>query len=487
MPPASRSPARADGSSPGAASGAPGAGSPLRAAVHFRSLGCPKNRLDSEVMLGSLAQDGWGIAERVEDADVVVVNTCSFIESAREESVREILEVAELRESGRLRALVVAGCMPQRYGAELAKELPEVDAFVGTGRFQDIVPILEETLAGRGRGIYVEAGRTHLYGERDPRLVIGPRHSAYVKISEGCDRICAFCAIPGIRGRFQSRTVESVVAEARQLAEGGARELNLVAQDATAFGKDLPRDARWGPGGRPSLADLLRALDDVEGIDWVRQLYVYPTAVTDELIDVWAGGRRVLPYVDVPLQHGSDAMLKAMKRGATRERQRELVAKLRERIPNLTLRTTFIVGFPGETDADFEELCDFVRECRFDRVGVFRYSDEEGTAALEYGGKVSRAAARRRYRALVSLQSEILAEKLGALVGTEQTVLVDQAGKSAGRGRMASQAPEIDGVVFLKSAPGAPPFAAGDFVRARIVRVRGADLEAERVGSVGGA
>jgi ribosomal protein S12 methylthiotransferase len=444
--------------------------------VFFRSLGCPKNRLDSEVMLGSLALGGYAIAERVEDADVVVVNTCSFIESAREESIQAILDVAELRESGRLRALVVAGCMPQRYGAELAKELPEVDAFVGTGRFQDIAPILEDTLAGRTRGIYVDAGRTHLYSERDPRLLIGPRHSAYVKISEGCDRICAFCAIPGIRGKFQSRTVESVVAEARQLAEAGVRELNLVAQDATAFGKDLP-----GPRRR-KLADLLRALDDVEGPAWVRQLYVYPTAVTDDLIEVWASGKRVLPYVDVPLQHASDRMLKAMKRGATRDRQRALVERLRDRIPNLTLRTTFIVGFPGETDADFAELQDFVRECRFDRVGVFRYSDEEGTAAQAYPGKVPQAVARRRYRALVALQSEIMAEKLGALVGSEHDVLVDQAGRSAGRGRLASQAPEIDGVVFLKNAPGAPAFAAGDFVRARIVRVRGADLEAERVG-----
>ncbi len=444
---------------------------PPKATVHFRSLGCPKNRLDSEVMLGTLALDGYAVAERLEDADVVVVNTCSFIDSAREESIQAILDVADLRESGRLRALVVAGCLPQRYGAELAKELPEVDAFVGTGRFPEIAGILEETLAGRTRGIYVDAGRTHLYDERSPRLLIGPRHTAYVKISEGCDRICAFCAIPGIRGRFQSRRPESVVAEARQLAAAGAKELNLVAQDATAFGKDLP--------GRPSLASLLRALgsaEDLAGIAWVRQLYVYPTAVTDDLIDVLAGGSRVLPYVDVPLQHASDSVLKAMKRGATEARQRALVAKLRARIPGLTLRTTFIVGFPGETDADFARLCDFVRESRFDRVGVFRYSDEEGTAAERYEGKVPRAVARRRHRELLAIQREIMAEKLGALVGTEATVLVDHGGRSVGRGRLPTQAPEIDGVVFLKAAGGV---AAGDLVRARITGVRGADLEAE--------
>jgi ribosomal protein S12 methylthiotransferase len=436
-----------------------------KARVHFRSLGCPKNQLDSEVMLGSLALAGYAIAEQLDDADVAVVNTCSFIESAREESVEAILEVADRRQAGRLRGLVVTGCLPQRYGAELAKELPEVDAFVGTGRFQDIAAILDDALAGRSRGVYVEAGRTHLYDERDPRLPIGPRHTAYVKIAEGCNRPCAFCAIPGIRGRFQSRRLESVVAEARQLAAAGARELNLVAQDSTAWGHDLP--------GRPTLAALLRALDEVEGIDWIRLLYVYPTAVTDELIEALAGGRRVLPYVDVPLQHASDAMLRAMKRGATAAKQRELIACLRARIPGLTLRTTFIVGFPGETDADFEELCEFVRQARFDRVGVFRYSDEEGTAAAAYPDKVARAVARARHRRLMAIQRAVMAEKLGALVGSEATVLVDEAGARIARGRLASQAPEIDGAVLLRGET-----KTGELVRARITGVRGGvDLE----------
>ncbi len=433
--------------------------------VHFRSLGCPKNRLDSEVMLGTLALGGYAIAERLEDADVVVVNTCSFIESAREESIAAILEVADLRESGQLRGLVVAGCLPQRYGGELAKELPEVDAFVGTGHFQDIATILDDALAGRGRGVYVDAGRTHLYDEHEPRVLIGPTHTAYMKISEGCDRICAFCAIPGIRGRFQSRTLESALAEAHQLAAAGVRELNLVAQDATAFGKDLP--------GRPSLAQLLRALDDVEGLDWIRQLYLYPTAVTDELIEVLGSGKRVLPYVDVPLQHASDKVLKAMKRGATEARQRSLVERLRAGIPNLTLRTTFIVGFPGETDDDFERLCDFVREVRFDRVGVFRYSDEEGTAALAYGERVSRSVARARHRRLMSIQREIMREKLDTLVGQTLPVLIDETGARA-RGRLSSQAPEIDGVVFVKGAA-----RAGELLQARIAGVRDVDLEAE--------
>ena len=448
-----------------------------RSAVHFRTLGCPKNRLDSEVMLGSLATAGFALAERIEDADVAVVNTCSFIESAREESIDAILEVAALRGSGRLRALVVTGCLPQRYGADLAKELPEVDAFVGTGDFPRIAEILDGALRGRGRGVYVETGRTHLYDEHAPRVLIGPAHTAYVKIAEGCDRICAFCAIPGIRGRFQSRTLESVLAEARQLAAGGARELNLVAQDSTSWGKDLP--ALVDGAGRPRLSDLLAGLDradGLDGVDWVRLLYVYPSAVTDELIEVLASGRRLLPYVDVPLQHGSDAMLRAMRRGTTADRQRRLVERLRAAIPDLTLRTTFIVGFPGETDADFEALCNFVRESRFDRVGVFRYSDEEGTAAFDLPGKVPKRVARERHRALLALLRELQAEQLGELVGREVDVLIDAGGRDRARGRLRSQAPDIDGEVLLRAGA-----ETGQLLRARITAVRAPDLVATRV------
>jgi len=448
-----------------------------KATVHFRSLGCPKNLLDTEVMLGTLASSGFALAEELEDADVAVVNTCSFIESAREESVKAILEVADLRESGRLRALVVTGCLPQRYGADLAKELPEVDAFLGTSAFPEIARVLEDALAGRGRGVYVEAGRTHLYDDASPRLLTGPAHSAYVKIAEGCDRVCAFCAIPGIRGRFQSRRLDSLVAEARALAAAGVREINLVAQDSTSWGKDLPPV----PGaGRQRLHDLVRALDAVDGLDWIRLLYIYPSAVTDELIDAFAGAKRVLPYVDVPLQHASDRMLERMKRGSTAERQRGLVAKLRKGIHGVTLRTTFIVGFPGETEDDFQQLLDFVAESRFDRVGIFRYSDEEGTAALDLDQKVPRAVARERYRRLAKLQAGIQSELLAARIGSEAEVLVDVAiGAGRARGRLASQAPEIDGVVFLRGAGLAP----GQLVPARITGVKGGvDLEAERLG-----
>jgi ribosomal protein S12 methylthiotransferase len=445
-----------------------------KASVHFRSLGCAKNLLDTEVMLGALATHGYAIAENLEDADVAVVNTCSFIDSAREESVRAILEIADLRESGQLRGLVVAGCLPQRYGAALAKELPEVDAFVGTGAFQDIAGILDDALAGRGRGVYVEAGRTHLYDDRAPRILTGAGHSAYVKIAEGCDRVCSFCAIPGIRGKFQSRRLDSVVAEVAQLAHMGVREINLVAQDSTSYGKDL---APLTGAGRPKLADLVRALDAATSDAWIRLLYLYPSAVTAELIDAIARAKRVLPYVDVPLQHASDSVLAAMKRGTTGERQRRLVEKLRAQIPGLTLRTTFIVGFPGETDADFEQLLDFVHWARFDRVGVFRYSDEEGTAGAELSGKVPRKLARERYRALTKLQASILAEKLTARVGEEDIALVDAAiGRDKVQARLASQAPEIDGVTFVRGKN----LRAGDLVRVRITGVKqGVDLEAD--------
>ena len=463
--------------------------SPPKAAVHFLSLGCPKNLLDTEVMLGSLAVHGYAIAERLDDADVAVVNTCSFIESAREESIQAILDVAGRKGREGLRALIVTGCLPQRYGAELARELPEVDAFVGTGSFQEIARILDDTLAGRSRGVYVEAGRTHLYDDHSPRVLVGQGHTAYVKIAEGCDRSCSFCAIPAIRGTFQSRTLRSVIAEAEQLASIGVREINLVAQDSTAWGKDLPARGGGGeppvteaPRGRPRLETMLRALDEVAGLDWIRLLYVYPTALSDELIDVLASSKRVLPYVDVPLQHASDRILALMKRGSTEARQRHLVERLRKGIPNVTLRTTYMVGFPGEGEEDFARLCDFVRETRFDRVGVFRYSDEEGTAAHALPGKVPQAVARKRYRRLLEIQREIMLEKLESRVGEESQVLVDAViGGGLAQARLPSQAPEIDGVVFLKGE-----VRPGDLVAARITGVRDADLEAELIERGGG-
>jgi ribosomal protein S12 methylthiotransferase len=442
----------------------PPAKAPAR--IYFRTLGCAKNQVDSEVMLGALALGGYAIAEELGDADVAIVNTCSFIQSAREESVQEILALADCKERGELQALVVAGCLPQRYGADLAKELPEVDAFVGTGQFQNIAAILDEARAGRSRGVYVDAGRTHLYDESSPRLLIGPRHSAYLKIAEGCDRVCAFCAIPAIRGRFQSRTLDSIVAEARQLAGQGVRELNVISQDTLSWAKDLD--------GKPRAAELVRALDAVEGVDWVRLLYLYPSALSDELIDAIAAAARVLPYIDVPLQHASDRVLRAMKRGVTAERQRKLVEKLRARIPGAVLRTTFIVGFPGETDDDFAELCAFVRETRFERVGVFRYSDEEGTSALALGARVPRSVSRARHRQLMKLQHGIMREQLAAQVGQPVRVLVDSGSAGYAVGRTWAQAPEVDGCVLLRGES-----RTGQLVDARITGLRDVDLEAE--------
>ena len=434
--------------------------------IYFRTLGCAKNQVDSEVMLGALALGGYTIAEELGDADVAIVNTCSFIQSAREESVREILELADCKERGEIRALVVTGCLPQRYGADLAKELPEVDAFVGTGQFQNIATILDEARARRGKGVYVDAGRTHLYDESSPRLLIGARHSAYLKIAEGCDRVCAFCAIPSIRGRFQSRTLASVVAEARQLAEQGVREINVISQDTLSWAKDLD--------GRPRIDELIRALDAVDGLDWVRLLYLYPSALTDDVIDAIAGAKRVLPYIDVPLQHASDSLLRAMRRGVTAERQRKLVEKLRARIPGVVLRTTFIVGFPDETDEDFETLCDFVRETRFDRVGVFRYSDEEGTSAIALGQKVARSVSRKRHRELMKLQHGIMREQLASRVGDSVRVLVDSGSAGYAVGRTWTQAPEVDGCVLLRGEA-----RTGALVNARVTGLRDVDLEAE--------
>ena len=434
--------------------------------VYFQSLGCAKNQVDSEVMLGSLVLGGYTIAEELADAQIAVVNTCSFIEVAREESIEAILSLAARKQAGELAAVVVAGCLPQRYGRDLARELPEVDAFVGTGEFQHIVSILDEVLEGGGRGVYVDAGRTHLYDEQSPRLLIGSRHSAYLKIAEGCDRVCAFCAIPGIRGRFQSRTLESVVAEARALGREGVRELNVVSQDTCSWGKDIY--------GRPRLPELACALDRIEGIDWVRLLYLYPSAVTDALIDVLASGERVLPYIDVPLQHASDRMLKAMRRGTTPDRQRRLLARVRERIPDVVIRTTFIVGFPGETDEDFEELCEFVRESRFDRVGVFRYSDEEGTRAETLGNKVPVGVARARHRRLMELQRGLMRKGLEAQVGGRVRVLVESGSAGFSTGRLWSQAPEVDGLVLLKGDA-----RVGEMVDATVTGVRSPDLEAE--------
>jgi ribosomal protein S12 methylthiotransferase len=455
------------------------------------SLGCPKNLVDSEVMLGLAQQAGHEITSAAADADVLVVNTCAFIDKAKQESIDTILELAEHKKTGRCTRLVVTGCLAERYRDELKAEIPEIDVVLGTGEVTGIVDAVRGESAAtapavplrlyRGRDEVRVSARhrdaaavrelpTYLYDADTPRVLTTPRHVAYVKIAEGCDYNCAFCIIPALRGQYRSRSVESIVAEARQLAARGVRELLLISQDSTFFGVDRRE--------RGALARLLRELDGVEGLRWVRLLYLYPTTITDETIEAIAASDKVVPYIDLPLQHGADSMLKRMRRPGSRASYERLLLGLREKLPGVTLRTTFVVGFPGETEAEFEELYDFVKTVEFDHVGVFTYSHEEGTAAFEMADDVPAKVKAQRQRRLMSLQKRIVQRRLARRIGERVEVLVD--GPSAEhdlvlQGRLAGQAPEIDPVVFLTE--GDPEvLKAGDFVSGEIVAARGYDL-----------
>jgi ribosomal protein S12 methylthiotransferase len=438
-------------------------------AVGMLSLGCPKNLVDGEVMLGHLQAAGYRVTTDADAADILIVNTCAFIEEAQEESVNAILEMAAWKREGRCRALVVAGCLPQRYRAELFPLLPEVDAFVGTGEYPRIADVCAEVLRGTGRRDWAQSG-TVLHHDLMPRLRSTPRHFAYVKISEGCDHQCSFCAIPGIRGRHVSRPAASVVAEVRRLAAEGVREVSLVAQDSTAYGRDR--------GKGEGLADLLRALGTVEGIEWIRVHYAYPASVTPGLIRAMAEEPKVCRYLDIPLQHLDGAMLRAMGRGGTGDGIRRLLARFREAIPDLTIRTSFIVGFPGETEAQFETLLRGVEALQFDRVGVFAYSPEEGTGAEGLSGRVPRRVALARRRRLMGAAERVAQARGRRLVGTMQRILVDGPSPESPlvmQGRTAAHAHEVDGVVYLSGGPVRP----GTFVQGRIVAARGHDLVAE--------
>jgi ribosomal protein S12 methylthiotransferase len=437
--------------------------------VHLISLGCPKNLADSELMLGALAAAGYELTLNPGEAQVVVVNTCAFIESARRESIDAIVEAADFKNNGSATRLVVAGCLPQRYGGQLRELLPEVDVFVGTANFLDLPDLLRATTPAESVPVpYPGAG--HLLARASaPRVRLGDFFTAYLKISEGCNHRCAFCIIPKIRGMHESRPISEVVAEARALAEDGVRELNLIAQDLTAYGRDLDPPA--------TLAALLRALSAVDGIRWIRLLYCYPNFVTDELLDAVAELPNVVKYIDMPLQHADDAMLRAMRRERSAASLVRLIDRVRGRIPGVALRTSFIVGFPGETDAAFQSLLHFVRGEQFDRVGVFTYSREESTAANDMAGQVPERVKRQRRAQLMELQSAISAERNRGLVGREMEVLVE--GMVPGRphklrGRLATQAPEIDGAVFLSGDA-----EAGDFVSARIDRALTYDLHGQ--------
>jgi ribosomal protein S12 methylthiotransferase len=446
-------------------------GQPIK--VSLVNLGCPKNQVDAEVMLGQLAAAGYEIEAAPDRADLVVVNTCSFIQDAKEESIKTILEAAELKRTGRCQAVVVSGCLAQRYGQELPALLPEVDAFVGTGEFPRIVEIVSATLRRSAPQRTWVTGHTALVTADLPRRLLTPGHIAYLKISEGCDHTCAFCAIPRIRGRMQSRTREDLLAEARRLADGGVRELILISQDTADYGRDR--------GETHGLVRLLDALLEIPSLRWIRLHYLYPTRVTPELIGLLASKPRLCRYLDMPLQHCDGAVLKAMARGGDEPSLRRLLDRVRRAVPAVTIRTSFITGFPGETPAQFSRLLRFVEEMRFDRVGVFCYSDEEGTSAFGLGPRVSRRVAEGRRARLMTSQARIAEEKGQALLGTLQDVMVDgSAAEFPGVqcGRTMAYAPEVDGTVYLRG-PVQPP---GTFVRARVREAYEHDLAADIIG-----
>jgi ribosomal protein S12 methylthiotransferase len=441
--------------------------------VHLLTLGCPKNIADSELMLGALVQSGFEITMDARTADVLVVNTCSFIEAAKKESIDAILQAAEFKRSGVGRRLIVSGCLAQRYGTQLREELPEVDVFVGTGDFLDLPDLLRRTqdlTEGFQDQRIPYPGAAHLLPRADlPRVRTGDFFTSYLKISEGCDHNCAFCIIPKIRGRHESRTTTDIVAEARALVDDGVREINLIAQDLTAYGRDLEP--------RSSLAKLLVKLNEIAGLRWIRLLYCYPNFITQELLEAVAGLPKVVKYVDMPLQHADDAILRAMKRERSGAALSALLERVRAQVRGVTLRSSFIVGFPGETEAAFARLLTFVQREQFDRVGVFTYSREENTAAGAMENQVAERVKRDRRRRLMEVQAEISSRKNGALVGREVEVLVEGnlAGRSSRlRARTAMQAPEIDGMVMLRGD--AQP---GEFVNARIQQARTYDLVGE--------
>lgn len=444
--------------------------SPSSSQVYFVSLGCPKNHVDTEVMLGEVGRTGYRVVDQPDNADVIVVNTCSFIDAAKEESINTILEMAQYKTDGQCDKLVVTGCLSQRYPRELVEEIPEIDHILGSADFMHIASVLGAKPRKGLPIVQVSETPTFLYDHGNPRVITGGTHSAYVKIAEGCDRPCAFCIIPKLRGPQRSRTVESLVDEVRALARGGTKEINLIAQDLTRYGADLTEP-------RPNLATLLRALGQVDDIRWIRLHYTYPSAFDDELIDVIASEPKVAKYIDVPLQHINSDLLKRMRRGHSGRVIRGLVDTLRARIDGLVLRTTFIVGHPGETDEAFAELSAFMAEARFDHVGVFTYSHEQGTVSALLPHRVPAEVAQARRDQLMAMQATISREHNQAMVGAEIEVLVEGISDESElllQGRWYGQAPEIDGSVYLTDGTATP----GAFVRARVVDAADYDLAA---------
>jgi ribosomal protein S12 methylthiotransferase len=436
--------------------------------VGLVGLGCPKNLVDGEVMLGRLQQAGYSLVSDAAVAEVVVVNTCAFIDRARQESIDTILEMARLKETGRTRRLVVTGCLSQRYDAELRREIPEIDATLGTGQVEEIV----RAVSGEATSLDEGEAPTWVYDHTAPRVLSTPPWLAYVKISEGCDYTCSFCIIPTLRGKHRSRNVEDVVAEVRALVARGVREVVLVAQDSTRYGLDH--------GIRDGLAYLLRRLDRVDGLRWIRVMYAYPATLSDGILDAMAGAARVVKYVDIPLQHASELVLKRMKRPTGRGNLLGMVERIRARVPGVAIRTSFIVGFPGETEGDFQELLAFVQAAEFDNVGVFTFSDEEGTASFDLPGRVPSRTKEARRRRLLALQKKISARKNRSRVGERFEVLVEGTHEDTDlvlRGRSPGQAPEIDGQVLITDGTAE----AGAFVTCEVTEAHPYDLVARIV------
>jgi ribosomal protein S12 methylthiotransferase len=471
--------------------------------VGFVSLGCPKNLVDSEVMMGMLARAGAELTRRAEDADVIVVNTCSFIESAQQESVNTILEMAAHKTGGKAKKLVVAGCLVERFRDQIQKDIPEVDAVVGTGELVNILSatgiatapaqmnsplvVLNSRAEGDARAAQGRFSReswdgaivdlpNYLYDDETPRVLATPQHMAYIKIAEGCDHPCTFCIIPQLRGQFRSRRFESVIAEAERLARSGVREITLIGQDTTCYGEDF--------GLKDGLALLLEKLAGIDDLRWVRFLYAYPNKITGKLLETIAAHEKICSYMDVPLQHASASVLKRMKRGAGADVFLKSIEKMRKVIPDLTLRTSFIVGFPGETEKEFEELCEFVREAQFDWMGAFSYSDQEGADAYHLEKKLSAREIERRRKHLMSIQRQISKKKKKALVGREFDLLLEGESEESElllEGRTQMHAPEIDGKVFINDFPDDAQPRPGQFYRCEITEAHDYDLVARIV------
>jgi ribosomal protein S12 methylthiotransferase len=434
--------------------------------VHLTTLGCPKNQVDSELMLGMLAEAGHDITQEAAAAECLVINTCAFIDRAREESINTILELARLKKQGPARALVVTGCLSQRYGRDLLVEMPEVDGILGTSELHRIVELVNQV---EGRQDWVGgAPPGYLYDAKTPRLITSRLPYAYVKIAEGCDMGCTFCAIPQFRGKHRSRPLKDIVAEVEGLARRGIQEAILVSQDTLAYGRDV--------SGNGDIGDLLLALSDTT-MPWIRPMYLHPAHVNDRLVKTWARAR-VVPYLDMPVQHGDDGVLRRMRRAVTGRRMKDVIAQFRDAIPGLTVRTTVLVGFPGETEAEFDNLLGFVEDVAFDRLGVFTYSAEDGTPAVHMADQVPASVMAERAALVQETQDRLAWPRQKALFGTRQTVLVDGPGADPAfpfEGRLAGQAPEIDGVVLLRDAALRP----GRFADVSIVEVDGYELVGE--------